>query len=58
MVMQGVTVGEGAVVAGAVVTKDVPLYTGVAEIPAMVIDKITPVQDGETHEETDMENSY
>lgn len=36
--MQGVTLGEGAVVAtGAVVTKDVPAYAIVAGVPAQVI---------------------
>ena len=38
MIMQGVTLGEGAVVAtGAVVTKDVPAYAIVAGVPAQVI---------------------
>ncbi|WP_111896079.1 CatB-related O-acetyltransferase [Acinetobacter sp. MB5] len=38
MIMQGVTLGEGAVVAtGAVVTKDVPAYAVVAGVPAQVI---------------------
>ena len=37
-VLQGVTIGEGAIVAaGAVVTKDVPSYTVVAGIPAKII---------------------
>lgn len=39
-IMQGVSVGEGAIVAAsAVVTKDVPPYTIVAGIPAKVIKK-------------------
>ncbi len=38
IVLKGVTIGEGAVVAaGAVVTKDVPPYTIVAGVPAKVI---------------------
>lgn len=38
MVLQGVTIGDGAVVAaGAVVTKDVPPYTVVGGVPAKVI---------------------
>lgn len=38
MIMQGVTLGEGAVVAtGAVVTKDVPAYAIVAGVPAQVV---------------------
>jgi acetyltransferase-like isoleucine patch superfamily enzyme len=38
MVLKGVTIGDGAVVAsGAVVTKDVPPYTLVAGVPAKVI---------------------
>jgi len=41
MVMKGVTIGEGAVVAaGAVVTKDVPPYTMVAGVPAKVVKRI------------------
>ena len=39
--MKGVTIGEGSVVgAGAVVTKDVPPYTVVVEVPAKVIKKL------------------
>ena len=41
VVLPGVTIGEGAVVAaGAVVTKDVPPYSVVAGVPAKVIKKI------------------
>lgn len=40
IVLQGVTIGDGAVVAaGAVVTKDVPSYTVVGGVPAKVIKK-------------------
>ena len=38
MLMQGVTIGDGAIVAaGAVVTKDVPAYAIIAGIPATII---------------------
>lgn len=41
MIMKGVTIGEGAVVAaGSVVTKDVPPYTVVGGVPAKVIKKL------------------
>jgi len=41
VILPGVTIGEGAVVAaGAVVTKDVPPYTVVGGIPAKKIKKI------------------
>ena len=41
VVLEGVTVGKGSVVAaGAVVTKDVPPYSVVAGVPARVIKEI------------------
>jgi len=41
MVLKGVRIGQGAVVAaGAIVTKDVPPYTVVAGVPARIIKKI------------------
>jgi chloramphenicol O-acetyltransferase type B len=46
MIMQGVKLGEGAVVAtGAVVTQDVPPYAIVAGVPAKVIKYRFPEQD-------------
>ena len=43
MVMRGVTIGEGGIVAaGAVVTKDVPAYSIVAGNPATVIRELSP----------------
>lgn len=43
MVLKGVTIGRGAVVAaGAVVTKDVPPFTLVGGVPAKIIRKIEP----------------
>ena len=40
IVLQGVTIGEGAVVgAGSVVTKDVPPYSIVGGVPAKIIGK-------------------
>jgi acetyltransferase-like isoleucine patch superfamily enzyme len=48
IVLQGVTVGEGAIVAaGAVVTKDVPPYTMVAGVPAVVIANRGDRRDGD-----------
>lgn len=41
MVLKGVTIGEGAVVAsGAVVTKDVPDYTVVGGVPAKILKQV------------------
>jgi chloramphenicol O-acetyltransferase type B len=41
IILPGVTIGEGAVVAaGSVVTKDVPSYTVVAGVPARPIKRI------------------
>lgn len=46
MIMQGVKLGEGAIVAtGAVVTQDVPPYAIVAGVPAKVIKYRFPEQD-------------
>ena len=46
MIMQGVTLGEGAVVAtGAVVTKDVPPYAIVGGVPAKIIKYRFPEED-------------
>ena len=46
MIMQGVTLGEGAVVAtGAVVTKNVPPYAVVGGVPAKVIKYRFPEED-------------
>ncbi|BAL08967.1 hypothetical protein BJA01nite_13060 [Bradyrhizobium japonicum] len=43
MVMRGVTIGEGGIVAaGAVVTKDVPAYSIVAGNPATIIRELSP----------------
>lgn len=41
IILKGVTIGEGAVIAaGAVVTKDVPAYSMVAGVPAVVVREI------------------
>jgi chloramphenicol O-acetyltransferase type B len=46
MIMQGVTLGEGAVVAtGAVVTKNVPPYAVVGGVPAKIIKYRFPEED-------------
>ena len=46
MIMQGVTLGEGAVVAtGAVVTKNVPAYAVVGGVPAKIIKYRFPQED-------------
>ena len=43
MVLKGVTIGKGAVVAaGSVVTKDVEPYTVVAGVPAKLVKRLTP----------------
>jgi acetyltransferase-like isoleucine patch superfamily enzyme len=43
MVLRGVSIGEGGIVAaGAVVTKDVPAFTIVAGNPAVVVRELTP----------------
>ena len=43
MIMPGVTIGEGSIIAaGAVVTKDVPPYSIVAGVPAVVLDRVAP----------------
>lgn len=52
IIIAGVTVGEGAIVAaGAVVTKDVPPYTFVGGVPAKVIKTVPPVTVGNAKEE-------
>lgn len=41
IILPGVTIGDGCVVAaGAVVTKDIPAYTLVGEVPARIIKKV------------------
>lgn len=50
MILKGVHIGKGAVVAaGAVVTKDVPAYTVVAGVPAKVIKNINMVSSLQVH---------
>jgi tetrahydrodipicolinate N-acetyltransferase len=45
MVLKGVRIGKGAVVAaGSVVTKDVPDYTVVAGVPARIVKTLKPAQ--------------
>ena len=49
IILKGVTIGEGAVVAaGAVVTKDVPPFTLVAGNPARVIREVKGWRGGKT----------
>jgi tetrahydrodipicolinate N-acetyltransferase len=49
VVLEGIRVGEGAVVAaGAIVTKDVPAHTVVAGVPAKVIKEIDAKTEGKT----------
>jgi acetyltransferase-like isoleucine patch superfamily enzyme len=49
VVIEGVHVGEGAVVAaGAIVTKDVPAHTVVAGVPARVIKEIDAKTEAKT----------
>ena len=46
MVLKGVHIGEGAIVAaGAVVTKNVPAYTIVAGVPAQIVKQLNPKED-------------
>lgn len=48
IVLKGVTIGRGAVVAsGAVVTRDVPAYTLVGGVPATVLRRLPPGERGE-----------
>ena len=52
MIMKGVHIGRGAVIAaGAVVTKDVPAYSVAGGVPAKVIRRITPPAGAETEHE-------
>ena len=46
MVLKGVHIGEGAIVAaGAIVTKSVPAYTVVAGVPAKIVKHLNPKQE-------------
>ena len=45
VILEGVRVGEGAIVAGAIVTQDVPAGAVVAGTPAKVIKQTSEVQD-------------
>ena len=45
IILPGVTIGEGAIVAaGAIVTRDVPPYTVAAGIPAKVVKQLYPIK--------------
>jgi acetyltransferase-like isoleucine patch superfamily enzyme len=49
IILPGVTIGDGCVVAaGAVVTKDIPSYTLVGEVPARIIRKMDKKDDHNT----------
>lgn len=51
VILPGVTIGEGAIVAaGAVVTRDVPPYTVVAGVPARVIKEVPPADNTGTEQ--------
>lgn len=58
MVLKGVRIGEGAVVAaGAIVTKDVPPYAVVAGVPAKVVKYLIPKEEKTEKEVEFMEES-